>query len=52
MLRLFTGCAYNSVGLVPKLCRQPPVRGHHFPRRMNFLAVPRRMRGDLGSFFA
>ena len=50
MLRPFTRCAYNSVGLVSKVCRQLPVRGHHFSRRMNFLAVTRRVRSDLGSF--
>ena len=51
MLRPFPRCAYNSVGLVPKVCRQLPVRGHHLSRRMNFLAVTRRVRSDLGSFF-
>src|SRR5260370_39486869 len=50
MLRPFTRCAYNSVGLVPKICRQFPVGGHHFARRMNSLAVARRVRSDLGSF--
>ena len=50
MLRPFTRCANNGVGLVSKVCCQLPVRGHHFARRMNFLAVTRRVRGDLGSF--
>src|SRR5579863_9738048 len=27
------------------------MRGHHFSRRMDLLAVPRRMRSDLGCFF-
>ena len=49
-LRPFTGCAYNSVGLVPEVCRQFPVRGHHLSRRMNFFTVTCRMRCDLRSF--
>ena len=28
MLRPFTGRAYDSVGLVPRVCRQLPVRDH------------------------
>ena len=32
MLRPFTCCAYNSVGLVPKVCCQLPVCGHHLAR--------------------
>ena len=32
MLRPFTCRANNGVGLVPKVCRQLPVRGHHFSR--------------------
>src|SRR4029077_20857346 len=51
MVRPFTRCAYNSVGLVPKVCRQLPMRGHHLSRRMDLLAIPRRVRSDLGSFF-
>ena len=50
MLRPFPRCAYNSVGLVPKVCRQLPMRGHHLSRRMDLLAVTRRVRSDLGSF--
>src|SRR5207247_1169435 len=48
MLTPLSGCAYNSVGLVPKVRRQLPVRGHYFARRMNFLAITRRVRSDLG----
>src|SRR5580692_938539 len=51
MLRPFPRCAYNSLGLVPKVCRQLPMRGHHLSRRMDLLAVPRRVCSDLGSFF-
>src|SRR5580692_1480439 len=29
MLRPFPRCAYHGVGLVPKVCCQLPVRGHH-----------------------
>src|SRR5579862_5027805 len=50
MLRPFTSCAYNSVGLVSEVGCQLPVRGHHLPRRMNLLAVTRRVCGDLGRF--
>ena len=52
MLRPFTRRAYNGVGLVPKVCRQLSMRGHHLARRMNFLAVTRRVRSDLGSFLS
>ena len=50
MLRPFPRCANNSLGLVSKVCRQLPVRGHHLSRRMNLLAVTGRVRSDLGSF--
>src|SRR5580692_7413104 len=52
MLRPFPRCAYHGVGLVPKVCCQLPVRGHHLSGRMDLLAVPRRVRSDLGSFFS
>src|SRR5580704_3266298 len=51
MLRPFPRCAYNSVRLVSKVCRQLPMRSHDLPRRMDLLAIPRRVRSDLGSFF-
>src|ERR1700688_666764 len=38
MLRPFPRCAYNSVGLVPKVCGQLPMRGHDLSRRMDLLA--------------
>src|ERR1700689_1401855 len=50
MLRPFTRRAYNSVGLVSKVCGQLPMRGHDLSRRMDLLAVARRVRSDLGSF--
>ena len=34
MLRPFTRCAYNNLGLMSKVCCQLPVRGHHLSRRM------------------
>src|ERR1022692_1762578 len=52
MLRPFTCRAHNRLGLVPKVCRQLAVRGHHLARRMDLLAVTRRVRGDLGSFLS
>ena len=52
MLRPFTRRADNRVGLVSKVCGQLSVRGHHLARRMNFLAVARGVRGDLGGFLA
>src|SRR5208282_5338677 len=39
MSRPFPCCAYNRLGLVSKVRRQLPVRGHDLSRRMNFLAV-------------
>src|SRR5258708_4896439 len=50
-LRPFLRCANDSVGLVSKVCRQLPVRGHHFSRRMNFFTVAGRVCGDFGGFF-
>src|ERR1039458_4030847 len=50
MLRPFTRCAYNGLGLVSKVCRQFPVRGHHISRRMDLLAITGGVGGDLGSF--
>src|SRR5271157_2273000 len=44
MLRTFTRRPYNSLRLVSEVCRQLPVRGHNLTRRMNRLAVPRRVR--------
>jgi hypothetical protein len=41
MLRPFACGAYNGVGLVPKVCRQLPVRGHYLSRRVNLFAVAR-----------
>src|ERR1022692_3317720 len=52
MLRPFTGCAYNRLGLVSEVCCQFPVRGHDLTRRMNLLAVPSGVRSDLGSFLS
>ena len=51
MLRPFTRCPDNGLGLVSKVCGQLSVRGHHLSRRMDFLTVAGRVRGDLGGFF-
>ena len=52
MLRPFTCCTDNSVGLVPKGSCQLPVCGHYLRRRMDLFAVASRVRRDLGSFFS
>jgi len=52
MLRLFTCCTDNGVGLVPKRSCQLPVCGHYLRRRMDLFPVASRVCRDLGSFFS
>src|SRR5208337_2530660 len=51
MLKPLMGGADNGFGLVSEVGGELAVRGHHLSRRMDFLTVAGRVRGDLGGLF-
>src|SRR5271157_1724711 len=51
MLKPLMSCPDNGFGLVSEVGGELAVRGHYLSRRMDFLTVAGRVRGDLGSFF-
>src|SRR5208337_4951001 len=48
----FPRCTDYSLGLVSKIGRQLPMRGHHFSRRMDLFTVAGRVGGDFGGLFS